>query len=120
MKNLKPPLILFSFFFFLISFSINAQSLTPYAGNWKMTPMDLNNKFSKLTIVDNGNYVTIKLKESQEKNVTTSPSGRINPSSNRIETYLDGIGYYLLLNADNTILQIVELGSNTKIGDFKK
>ncbi|MFM7668710.1 MAG: hypothetical protein ACKO7D_11055 [Bacteroidota bacterium] len=61
------------------SFALNAQAtLSSYAGSWKMTPVNASHMFSKITISDNVNTLTLKFKKGAAKSATA----RINPSSN--------------------------------------
>lgn len=103
--------------FFVCSFGIYAQAtLSSYAGTWKMTPININHPFSKITIENSTNTLTLKFK----KAVAKSATARINPSTDRMETYIDGKGYYLVLGAQSNTLSLFELESNNKVGDFLK
>jgi hypothetical protein len=109
--------ILLAFIVFVIALSSKAQSdLSAYAGNWKMTPNNPSHSFSKITITNNGYTVSIKLKKSPFK----SYNGRINPSTNRLEPYIEEKGYYILLGTTPNTMSLYELGSNTKVGDYIK
>ena len=109
--------IFISILFVVCSFAIHAQAtLSNYAGSWKMTPMNTNHAFSKITIENTSNTLTLKFKKSTAKSATA----RINPSTDRMETYIDGKGYYLILGAQTNTLSLFELESNNKVGDFVK
>lgn len=108
--------ILLSFLFVSISSIFWGQSdLTPYQGNWKMTPSNPSHKYSGLNMTINGPILTIKLKKSPFK----SFSARINPTTNRLETYMDQTGYYFVQNSNNS-LSLYEIMTNNKIGDYVK
>ncbi|MBM3431000.1 MAG: hypothetical protein FJX99_08460 [Bacteroidetes bacterium] len=105
-----------SILFIWASNKINAQTnLTPYAGNWKMTPSNPSHVFSSINVVNNGSTVTIKLKKSPLKTFT----GRINPGTNRLETYMNQIGYYFQLGSGN-LMSVYQIEGNIKIGDYNK
>lgn len=113
---MKSKNFLFSFLVLFVMFSFTAQSdLSGYAGNWKMTPSNPSHALSKLSITNNGNTVSIKLKKSPLK----SYNGRVNPSTNRLEPYIDEKGYYIILGAANT-MSLYEIDTNTKVGDYIK
>jgi hypothetical protein len=114
--NMKSKNLVLSLLILFVTLSITAQSdLSGYAGNWKMTPSNPSHAFSKISITNNGNTVSIKLKKSPLK----SYNGRINPSTNRLEPYIDEKGYYLILGAANT-MSLYEIDTNTKVGDYIK
>ena len=120
MKNImKFRLYTFCLVFLLVS-GLRAQSLSNYAGNWKMTPMVPSHTFSKLTIIDNDNYLTINLKKSKIKKTITTSSARVNPSTNRVETFFNSKGYYFVMGSNNTTLTMYEIDTNTKVGDYIK
>ena len=109
--------ILLSVSFVICSFLLNAQSsLSSYSGSWKMTPVNTNHPFSKITISSNTNTLTLKFKKATAK----SASARLNPSTNRMESYIDNKGYYLVLGDQPNSMSVFEIESNTKVGDFIK
>jgi hypothetical protein len=109
--------ILVGISFVLYSFVLTAQAtLSNYAGSWKMIPVNLNHPFSKITISSSTNTLTLKFK----KGTTKSSTARLNPSTNRMETFIDNKGYYLLLGAQFNTMSLFELDTNNKIGDFVK
>jgi hypothetical protein len=108
---------LLSISFIICSFVINAQSsLSSYSGSWKMTPVNTANPLSKITISDNANTLTLKFKKSAAKSATA----RMNPSSNRMESYIDNKGYYLVLGTQPNTMSLYEIETNTKVGDYIK
>lgn len=81
-----------------------------------MTPVNTGNPLSKMTISDNANTLTLKFKKSSAKSATA----RINPSSNRMETYIDNKGYYLVLGTQSNTMSLYEIETNIKVGDYIK
>ncbi|MFM7683065.1 MAG: hypothetical protein ACKO7P_10005 [Bacteroidota bacterium] len=120
MKKITFSKIFACSFVFFLSLGLKAQSLSNYAGNWKMTPMVPSHTFSKLTIIDNDNYLTINLKKSKIKNTIPTSSARINPSTNRVETFFNSKGYYLVLGAQPNAMSLFEIETNSKVGDYIK
>ena len=109
--------ILLSVSFVICSFLLNAQSsLSSYSGTWKMTPVNTGNPLSKMTISDNANTLTLKFKKSAAKSATA----RMNPSSNRMESYIDNKGYYLVLGTQPNTMSFYEIETNNKVGDYIK
>ena len=108
-------LFLFAFFLIAVNLLYGQMDLSPYAGNWKMTPANPSHAFSGINIVNNGSTVTIKLKKSPLKTF----SARINPETNRLETYMNQIGYYMVKTSNNNI-SLYEIISNNKVGDYIK
>ncbi len=108
---------LFLSLFFLVALNLvyGQTDLSPYAGNWKITPANPSHAFSGINVVNNGSTVTIKLKKSPLKTFTA----RINPQTNRLETYMNQIGYYLQLGSGN-LMSLYQIEGNIKIGDYKK
>lgn len=89
--------------------------LSVYAGNWKMTPANPTHAFSSISIVNNGMTVTIKFKKTPFKTYTA----RINPQTNRLETYINQKGYYFVLGNNNT-MAFYQIEGDIKVGDYKK
>ena len=109
--------ILLSVSFVICSFLLTAQStLSSYSGSWKMTPVNTGHPLSKITISDNANTLTLKFKKSASKPATA----RINPSSNRMESYINTKGYYLVLGTQSNTMSLYEIETNTKVGDYIK
>jgi hypothetical protein len=114
---MKLNTILMSISFVLCSYFLNAQSsLASYAGNWKMTPVNTTHKFSKMNISDNGMTLTMKFKRSSAKSATA----RYNPTTNRVEPFIENKGYYFVLGAQPNTMSMFEIETNTKVGDFIK
>ena len=76
----------------------------------------MNHPFSKITISSSTNTITLKFKKATAK----SSTARINPSTNRMETYIDNKGYYLVLGAQPNAMSLFEIETNNKIGDYIK
>jgi hypothetical protein len=115
-KSMKKNILL-SISFVFCTFILTAQAtLTSYDGSWKMTPTNANHPFSKITIASTTNTLTLKFKKSTAK----SSTARINPSTNRMETYIDNKGYYIVLGAQPNAMSLFEIETNNKIGDYIK
>jgi hypothetical protein len=109
--------ILLSISFVICSFVLTAQAtLTSYDGTWKMTPVNSNHPLSKITIESNTNTLTLKFKKASAKSATA----RLNPSTNRMESYVDNKGYYLMLGSQPNTMSLFEIATNTKVGDYIK
>ncbi|MEY3085162.1 MAG: hypothetical protein RL037_1342 [Bacteroidota bacterium] len=108
-------LFLSLFFISMTSLCMSQTDLSVYAGNWKMTPANPTHSFSSINIVNNGMTVTIKLKKNPFKTYTA----RINPQTNRLETYINQTGYYFVLGNNNT-MAFYQTEGNIKVGDYKK
>ena len=117
-KNvMKARTIFLSFSFVICSYFLNAQAtLSSYAGSWKMTPVNASHAFSKITISDNTHTLTLKFKKSTSKSATA----RINPSTNRMESFINNKGYYLVLGSQPNTMSMYEIETSTKVGDFIK
>jgi hypothetical protein len=116
-KVMKASTFFLSIGFALCSYALQAQAtLSSYAGSWKMTPVNTSHKFSKITISDNENTLTLKFKKSAAK----SAIARMNPGTNRMESYIDNKGYYLVLGAQPNTMSLHEIETNTKVGDYIK
>ncbi len=114
---MKVRTIFLSIGFAICSYALQAQAtLTSYAGSWKMTPVNTSHAFSKITISDNANTLTLKFKKSAAKPATA----RLNPSTNRMESYIDNKGYYLVLGTQPNTMSLYEIETNTKVGDYIK
>ena len=115
--TMKLNTVFLSISFVLCSYFLNAQSsLASYAGNWKMTPINTSHKFSKMNITDNGMTLTMTFKKSSAK----SSTARLNPTTNRVEPFIDNKGYYLVLGSQSNTMSMFEIDTNTKVGDFIK